>query len=62
MSPAPQPEPAAARARRVLVALPPDEFQQLAEKAERESRTPDQQARHIIREELKAQRTAGHAG
>lgn len=60
MSPAPQPEPAA-RPRRLLVALPPDEYRQLAEAAERESRTVDQQARHLIRQGLKAQRTADAA-
>ena len=38
-----------ARPRRVFVALPEEEFNALAAVAEREVRTPDQQATHLIR-------------
>jgi hypothetical protein len=37
------------RLKRLYVALPTAEFRSLAEVADRESRTPDQQATHIVR-------------
>ena len=48
MSPPQQPESATPRPRGVLVALPPDKYRALAEQAELESRTPPQQARHLL--------------
>lgn len=38
--------------RRLLVLLPPDEYQQLEHWAEREERTLDQQASYVLRQAL----------
>jgi hypothetical protein len=43
------------RLKRLYVALPTDEFRSLAEVADRESRTADQQATHIVRRWLRQQ-------
>jgi hypothetical protein len=41
------------RPRKVLIALLDEDFRRLALAAERETRTPDQQAAHIIRRSLR---------
>lgn len=46
---APGGTPASNRLRRLYVALRSDEFRSLAEAADRESRTADQQATHVVR-------------
>jgi hypothetical protein len=43
----------ASTARRLVVILEPDEFQHLAQLADRDTRTPDQQAAYIVRRTLR---------
>lgn len=42
----------APRPRRLVVLLPDSEFRVLADTADRETRTPEQQATHLVREGL----------